>query len=563
MTSATEDFIAARDWLLERSDDAQQARDGFQWPRLTHFNWAIDYFDVIAKGNTDPALVIVQEDGSQETLSYAELRDASSRLANWLRRSGVKRGETVLLMLGNQREIWESMLALIKVGAVIVPSTMLLSQADLQDRVDRGQVRHVITDASNVSKFESLNGHFSRFVAGEAAGWLPISAASAESPDFSPGEATPATDPLILYFTSGTTSKPKLVLHSHQSYPVGHLSTMYWIGLRPGDMHLNISSPGWAKHAWSSFFAPWNAGACIVAFNYTRFQPRVLLKLLQTLSINTLCAPPTVWRMLIQEDLKNWSVKLRALTSAGEPLNAEVIDKVREAWGLDIRDGFGQSESTCLIGNARSEPIKPGSMGKPMPGQPVVLLDGDGKPAEEGEICLDLGKQPVGLMTGYLGNDDLTREVMHDGFYHTRDLAFRDADGYITYLGRNDDVFKSSDYRLSPFELESALIEHPDVAEAAVVPSPDERRLTVPKAFVILRPDLAPSREVALSILAYARDRLAPYQRVRRLEFADLPKTLSGKIQRGVLKRLEHEGMQSQERREHEYREDDFPEVFK
>lgn len=563
MTSATEDFIAARDWLLERSDDAQQAREDFQWPRLTHFNWAIDYFDVIAKGNSNPALVIVQEDGSQETLSYVELRDASSRLANWLRRSGVKRGETVLLMLGNQREIWEAMLALIKVGAVIVPSTMLLSQADLQDRVDRGQVRHVITDASNVSKFESLNGHFSRFVAGEAAGWLPISAASAESAEFSPGEATPATDPLILYFTSGTTSKPKLVLHSHQSYPVGHLSTMYWIGLRPGDMHLNISSPGWAKHAWSSFFAPWNAGACIVAFNYTRFQPRVLLKLLQTLSINTLCAPPTVWRMLIQEDLKNWPVKLRALTSAGEPLNAEVIDKVREAWGLDIRDGFGQSESTCLIGNARSEPIKPGSMGKPMPGQPVVLLDGDGKPAEEGEICLDLAKQPVGLMTGYLGNDDLTREVMHDGFYHTRDLAFRDADGYITYLGRNDDVFKSSDYRLSPFELESALIEHPDVAEAAVVPSPDERRLTVPKAFVILRPDLAPSREVALSILAFARDRLAPYQRVRRLEFADLPKTLSGKIQRGVLKRLEHEGMQSQARREHEYREDDFPEVFK
>jgi acetyl-CoA synthetase len=344
---------------------------------------------------------------------------------------------------------------------------------------------------------------------------------------------TRSDDPLLLYFTSGTTSKPKLVLHTHQSYPIGHLSTMYWIGLQPDDVHLNISSPGWAKHAWSCFFAPWNAGACVFIYNYARFDGAALLDAVHEHAVTVLCAPPTVWRMLIQLDLSRWQLRLRELVGAGEPLNPEVIETVRRAWGLTIRDGFGQTETTCQIGNSPGQPLKPGSMGRPMPGYRVELIDG--------EICLPLAQRPLGLMHGYADDDGKTSEAMRGGAYHTGDVAARDDEGYITYVGRADDVFKSSDYRISPFELESVLIEHAAVAEAAVVPSPDPLRLTVPKAFVVCAPGYAPSAELADDILQFCRERLAPYKRIRRLEFAELPKTISGKIKRNELRAREAE----------------------
>jgi acetyl-CoA synthetase len=350
----------------------------------------------------------------------------------------------------------------------------------------------------------------------------------------------------LLYFTSGTTAQPKLVEHTHLSYPVGHLSTMYWIGLQPGDVHLNISSPGWAKHAWSSFFAPWNAEATILVVNQPRFDAAALLATMAQESVTTFCAPPTVYRMLIQQDLAPWRSRLsiREMVGAGEPLNPEVIEQVQNGLGVTIRDGFGQTETTAQVGNTPGQEVVPGSMGRPLPGYDVVLLDpatGEEQlgAGAEGELCLRLtgaGGRPVGLMVGYHGDAEKTDESMREKAYHTGDVASRDERGYITYVGRADDVFKASDYRISPFELESVLIEHPAVAEAAIVPSPDPTRLAVPKAYVVLAPGYLPTAETAESILVYAREHLAAYKRVRRIEFAELPKTISGKIRRVELR---------------------------
>ncbi len=260
---------------------------------------------------------------------------------------------------------------------------------------------------------------------------------------------------MLLYFTSGTTAQPKLVHHSHQSYPVGHLSTMYWIGLQPGDVHWNISSPGWAKHVWSSLFAPWNAGATVFVYNYSRFSAKNTLDMLARKPVTTLCAPPTVWRMLIQERLADYRVNLREAVGAGEPLNPEVIERVKAAWDITIRDGFGQTETTALVGNSPRQTVKPGSMGRPLPGYRVEFLDVEGRLAREGELCLNLSPPPLGLMLGYADEVSKTADAMRGGYYHTGDVAYRDEAGYITYVGRADDVFKASDYRISPFELEA------------------------------------------------------------------------------------------------------------
>jgi acetyl-CoA synthetase len=332
---------------------------------------------------------------------------------------------------------------------------------------------------------------------------------------------------------------------------------MYWIGLQPGDLHWNISSPGWAKHAWSCVFAPWNAGATVFAYNQSRFKASAALDALVRFGVTTLCAPPTVWRLFVQEPLGDYVVKLREVVSAGEPLNPEVIERVREAWGLTIRDGYGQTETTAMIGNPPGQEIKPGSMGRALPGYTVTLLDSNGVPADEGEICIDLSARPVGLMQGYVNDGGVQAASEDDPYYHTGDVAARDAEGYITCVGRKDDVFKASDYRLSPFELESALIEHPAVAEAAVVPSPDSRRMAVPKAFIIVAGGYAPNEDLARDLFGFIRTRLAPYKRIRRLEFSDLPKTISGKIRRAELRSLESSRSPA-ERRPHEFFEEDF-----
>ena len=559
-TGAAAAFLSSRDFILKHRTAFDTAVRDFQWPALDLFNWALDYFDAIATGNHRPALHIVEEDGTETVRSFAELSAASNRVANFLRGLGARRGDCLMLMLGNEVALWETLLAAIKLGVVVTPATTLLTTNDLQDRVDRGRVRFAVTSAANVSKFAEVTGTFTRIAVGDApSGWHKYDSARDCSSAFTANDATQASDPMLLYFTSGTTAHPKLVVHTHQSYPVGHLSTLYWIGLQPGDRHWNISSPGWAKHAWSSFFAPWNAEATVFVFNYARFNAKSVLSALVGHRVTTLCAPPTVWRMLIQEPLGDYRVGLREVLSAGEPLNPEVIGQVQKAWGLTIRDGYGQTETTAQIGNSPGQPVKPGSMGRPLPGYDVVLLDPDGHVSlNEGEICLRLDDRPLGLTDGYADDDAKTSDAMRDGYYHTGDIASRDDDGYLTFVGRADDVFKASDYRLSPFELESVLIEYPAVAEAAVVPSPDPLRHAVPKAFVTLAAGFSPSRELASEILAHCRNRMAPYKRIRRIEFAPLPKTISGKIRRIELRQTEADRRAAGERGTHEFFEEEL-----
>ncbi|CAM4163045.1 AMP-binding protein [Nocardiopsis rhodophaea] len=559
---ATREFRSARDFLLDHREDQLLAHREFRWPRPEHFNWALDHFDVAAAEHPDRiALWIVEEDGTETKQTYAELARRSGQVANWLHAQGVHRGDRILIMLGNQVELWEATLAAMRLGAVVIPATTLLSTADLADRIERGGVAHVIANAVDTPKFEGLGGHWTRIAVGIMEGWLDYTDTQHAGLDFVPDGPTSADDPLLLYFTSGTTSQPKLVLHTHLSYPVGHLSTMFWVGIRPGDVHLNISSPGWAKHAYSSIFAPWNAQATVLVVNQSKFNASYLLSQMAHCGVDTFCAPPTVWRMLIQADLGAWNVPMREVVAAGEPLNPEVIEQVRRAWGLTVRDGFGQTETTVQIGNGPGQEIRPGSMGRPMPGFTIALEDPvTGEVGDQGEICLDLADDPVGLMAGYHDNEERTKQVMRHGRYHTGDVASRDADGYITYIGRGDDVFKASDYRISPFELESVLIEHEAVAEAAVVPSPDPVRLAVPKAYVTLVEGRAAGPETARDILHYARENLAPYKRVRRLEFAELPKTVSGKIRRVELRAAEERrGTGRGSRNEYEYWEEDFP----
>jgi len=625
----TDAFRAARDFLLKHREDYAAAYAGFQWPKLERFNWALDWFDWIAAGErrNQTALWVVYDDGRQDKLTFAELAERSNRIANYYRGLGVRRGDRVLLMLGNIPPLWETMLAMMKLGAVIIPATTLLTAKDVADRIARGRVRHIVCAAELAPKIEEACGSCTRVavppqptqnrrglpslipgtpaVGGKVQNWQEYEQGYDSSASFQPEGETRADDPLQLYFTSGTTAKPKLVMHSHTSYPVGHLSTMYWIGIRPGDVHCNLSSPGWAKHAWSCFFAPWNAEATVFVINQPRFSARGLLDALTGCGVTTFCAPPTVWRMLITERLGDWKVRLRELASAGEPLNPEVIEQVRSAWGITIRDGYGQTETTAQVGNPPGQKIKVGAMGRPLPGYKVRLLNAEdqgmksrepgvpGTPAfgvagwepdhaasgahqeqkrtepdrdssavwsaatenEEGELCLPLTPRPMALMPGYQG-DDGNLVPLEGPVYRTGDVVERDAEGYLTFVGRADDVFKASDYRISPFEVESALIEHPDVVECAVVPSPDPVRHALVKAFVTLRPGCAPSRETALSIFEHSRKVLAPYKRVRRLEFLDLPKTISGKIRRVQLRTAEAE--RKGERPEKEFREEEF-----
>ena len=552
----TRAFRDARDLLLAHREDLDAARREFRWPRLEHFNWATDWFDRLAGEQPAKTALWLVEDGpdsdasglAHTKVSYADMARRSREVAGWLWAQQVRPGDRVLLVLGNVVPLWELILACTRMGAVIIPATTLLTRADLADRVERGAVRVAVAAVSDARRFGDVAADCVRIAVPDSSGeqrpdgWLAYGDSDGHA-ELEPLPPTRSDDPLLLYFTSGTTAQPKLVTHTHVSYPVGHLSTMYWIGLQPTDVHLNMSSSGWAKHAWSCVFAPWNAGATVVVYN-SRFTAAALLKVLVECGVTTFCAPPTVWRMLVQEDLSSYDHALRELVAAGEPLNPEVIDKVRAVWDRTVRDGYGQTETTAQIGNPPGQQVRTGAMGRPLPGYEIALVDPvSGEPGDDGEVCVELSPRPLPVMAGYAGDDELTAEAMRGGVYHTGDLASRDPDGYLTYVGRADDVFKASDYRISPFELESVLMGHPAVAEAAVVPSPHPVRAAVPKAVVSLAAGHAPDRDTALSILRHAREHLSPYQRVRLLEFADpedgLPKTISGKIRRVELRAAE------------------------
>lgn len=548
-TEATMAVRAARDVLLAHATDYDGAVAAFRWPELTEFNFALEWFDVIAGEHPDRAAVtIVDAHLVDRSWTYAELAERSDRVASWLLEVGIRRGDHVIVMLGNTIELWELMLGLTKIGAVAIPTSTLLSAHDLAYRVETGRARAIVAGAALADRVDEAAAGIVRIAVADGGatptGWRDFAETAAASADYTPDGPTPAGDLNLLYFTSGTTSAtPKLVRHTHVSYPVGHLSTMWWLGVRAGDVHLNISSPGWGKHAWSNFFGPFLAQATVFVFEYDRFDAAALMDVMQTHRVTTFCAPPTVWRMLILADLGRLTHPPRELVGAGEPLNPEVIARVRAAWGTTIRDGFGQTEMTCAIGNSPGQVVKDGSMGRPLPGYPVVLRDPvTGEPTDdEGEICLDLSHPILGLMDGYHEAPERTAAVMRDGVYRTGDIASRDADGYLTYVGRADDVFKASDYKISPFELESVLLQHEAVREAAVVPSPDPLRLAVPKAYVHLTDAAAADPAAAAAgIFAHARANLSAFQRLRILEFVpELPKTISGKIRRVDLRARE------------------------
>lgn len=562
-------FRESRDFLLAHRTDHAAAYAGFRWPDAAAFNWALDWFDADLAADPEsrdrPALWIVDAASGAETrLSFGQMSRRSNRVANHLRRLGLCRGDHLLLLLGNVPALWETMLAAMKLGAVVIPATTLLTGDELADRLARGRPRVILAGPEQAPKFAGLDtGPAVRLTTGPGGdGWLPYEAAFAAPETFVPDGPTAADDPLLLYFTSGTTAKPKLVRHSHRSYPAGSLSTMYWLGLRPGDIHCNVSSPGWAKHAWSSVFAPWNAGATIFVADQAPFSASALIRVLARCRVTTLCAPPTVWRLMIQEDLTGHDLALREVCAAGEPLNPEVIERVSRAWGLTIRDGYGQTETTALVANTPGRTVKPGAMGRPLPGYTVRVLDADGEAATEGEVCLALGAdRPAGLMQGY--DDGAGSLSGADGaLYRTGDIAFVEPDGTLTFVGRADDVFKSSGYRISPFELESVLLEHASVAEAAVVPAPDAIRHTVPKAYLGLVAGAEPSPETALDIFRFTNARLAPFKRLRAIAFVDaLPKTVSGKIRRVQLRRLEQAGDAADPARSLTFAQSDFPEL--
>ncbi len=578
---------AARDFLLLHRKDYETARHGFSWPELPLYNFATDWFDGLAEERPDElALWVIDPaagaDGTdaETKLTFRELADRSIAAAAWLADAGLQRGDQLLLVLGNCIPLWEIMLAALRLGVVVIPATPQLSPADLADRVERGDAKMLIAHQADTAKFSQVRPECRRVELRGAAS--PSSTAPDEATDgwrsYAEVDAFLGSDPhfpgtsksdaaTLLYFTSGTTAKPKLVQHTSVSYPVGHLSTMYWMGLQPGDIHLNLSSPGWAKHAWSNLFTPWLAGATVLVYNYRRFDANALLDVLVRAKATTFCAPPTVWRMLVQADLGRVTTSLRECLSAGEPLNPEVIEHVQRAWGITIRDGYGQTETTAQVGNPPGQSLKAGSMGRPLPGYEVVLVDpATGERSDtEGELCLSLDPRPMSLMTGYkqsadVFDADLNAIAFAGGVYHTGDVVQRDEDGYITYIGRSDDVFKASDYRISPFELESVLIEHEAVAEAAIVPAPDPLRLAVPKAYVTLAAGFEPTAETAQAILSYAGEHLAPYKRIRRLEFSELPKTISGKIRRVELRdsELDRNVSSTAERRENEFFSADF-----
>ncbi|MEU7702913.1 AMP-binding protein [Streptomyces sp. NPDC039028] len=552
-TPAHEEYRAARDLLLRLRGDREAACAAFRWPRAAHFNWALDWFDVLAEGNDRPALELLGQPGPDGgvpvvgRLSFSELASRSSALATALREHGVARGDRVLILLGTRAELWETLLGCIKLGAVVVPGYQDLTRAEAADRIDRGSVRHVVAAPGLVDLLDPLPVPGLRMAVGtgERAGWVPYPDTRGPGrPRFVPDGPTRSADPSFCYFTSGTTSLPKLVEHSHAGYGVGHLSSLYWSGLRPGDRHLNLSAPGWAKHSWSSFFVPWAAEATVLAPPDGGLPPAVLPGVLAGHGVTSFCAPPSAWRSLLPHlDAGAEAPRLREATAAGEPLTAETVERIEAAWGVRVRDGYGQTEATALIGRApgAEEPLAP--LGHPLPGYRIVLRDPDtGERGDAGEVCVDLTDRPPGLMRGYAGQPARTADAFADGLYRTGDRGERCADGSIRLLGRLDEVFKSHGHRVSPMEIEAVLRTHPEVADAAVVPCADPEGGLAPYAVVELRPQrralITDVRgRIGAELLALAAERLAPVFVPRGVEVvARLPRTRSGKVRRNELR---------------------------
>ncbi len=539
--------------------DYQQARRDFKWEVADDYNFAID---TIGKWAQDPeklALFWVGQDGTEERYTFAHFDEQSSRVAHALEKLGVQKGDRVLLMLPRIVEWWETMLGLMKLGAIGIPCTTLLTPKDIAFRAEVAEATAFVSDASGIEKLAQVRDACPTIKVVVAVG-EPGEACPEECVAYHPtvdvaaltwyDRRTRASDPCLIYFTSGTVGYPKMVLHSHASYPVGHtsLTGRYWLDLTPDDMVWALSEMGWAKAAWSNFFGSWGNGAAIFMQDARgKFDSKATLATLAQYPISVFCAPPTAYRVMVLEDLKSYHFPaLRHCVGAGEPLNPEVIDAWREGTGLTIRDGYGQTETVLLCANFPTEEVRAGSMGKPAPGFDVAVIDHDGHelgPNQEGDIAVRVQPtRPLGMFTEYWRNPEAMARSYKGEWYITGDRAYRDADGYFWFVGRADDVIISAGYRIGPFEVESALVEHPAVMEAAVVASPDPVRGEVVKAYVILAPGYQPSPELATELQDYVKSVTAPYKYPREVEFVtELPKTVSGKIRRVELRERERE----------------------
>jgi acetyl-CoA synthetase/medium-chain acyl-CoA synthetase len=509
----------------------------------TYFNFASDVMERWARERPEAcALWCVDSVGHHEQkFSFRQMAENFRRAACFFHTLGIRRGDRVLVILPRLPQWWLAMLGLTRLGAVPIPGTPLLTTKDIRYRADAAEVKAILTDTDGAAKVEQFQG--SRLLVGAAQpGWTDFEAGVRDaSPDFN-GEPTRGDEPGIIYFTSGTTGPPKMVLHTQASYGLGHrLTGGLWLDLKPDDLHWCLTDTGWAKAAWSCLFGPWQMGACVFAVDARgKFDPIAALRTLAGYPITTWCAPPTALRLMVREDLSAYRFpKLRHCVSAGEPLNPEVIAAWKSATGLTIYEGYGQTETVVLVGNFRAcgDAVRPGSMGKPAPDFRVALLDealNELPPGQEGELAVGLKpRRPLGLFQEYWRNPGENAVRFRGDWYLTGDRAVRDVDGYYWFVGRGDDVIKSASYRIGPFEVESALIEHPAVLEAAVVGKPDPVRGQIVKAFVVLRKERSPGEELKQELQEHCKQVTAPYKYPREIEFVpELPKTISGKIRR-------------------------------
>ncbi|SHK71411.1 AMP-binding protein [Desulforamulus aeronauticus] len=531
--------------------DYEKERKEFQWNVPEFFNFAGDVVDRWAENPDKLAMLWVDEQDQEIRRTFKDFKERSNRLANLLMEQGVRAGDVVILIMPRYIEWWETFLACLKVGAIVSPGTVQLTSKDLAYRIQTAQSVAIISDVKTANKVDEIKQELSslklKIAVGEPKeGWLHYQTEMENHSTEFAVVKTRSDDGAILFFTSGTTGNPKMTLHTQVSYPYAHFVTgKYWLDLNPADLHWNLSDTGWGKAGWSSLFGPWSMGAALFVYHETRFSTKRCLELLQKYPITTFCGAPTNYRMLVLEDLSQYKFPtLRSCTGAGEPLNPEVIETWRKATGLTIRDGYGQTETVLVIGNFPCVPIRPGAMGKPAPGFEVEVIDDTGAvlpPGKEGDIAIKvLPQRPAGLFKEYWQEPERTQHCFRGSWYITGDRAVKDPDGYFWFVGRTDDVILASGYRIGPFEVESALIEHDAVAESAVVASPDDLRGEIVKAFVVLTDGYQPSPQLVKELQDYVKKVTAPYKYPREIEFVDaLPKTVSGKIRRVQLREME------------------------
>ncbi len=531
------------------SAEYRRLRETFRWPRPEYFNFTVDVVDPWARSDPQRAAIRWVGGDAERAVSYAELAEAAGRVAGALPGLGLQPGDRVLVLLPRIVAWWECLLGIFKSGLVAAPGTTLLTAGDIAYRVQAAGAAAVITDEAGAEKVDQAAppGLRVKLLVSDQprGGWISYAEAVQAAPAGPAEVRTRAADPALLYFTSGTTGPPKMALHSHASYGIGHQVTgRMWLGQRPDDLHWNISDTGWAKAAWSSLFGPLICGATLFVQHSTgRFQAREVLKYLSAYPITTMCAAPTIYRLLVQEDLSGFRpAALRDCVAAGEPLNPQVIATWQGATGITIRDGYGQTESVLLCGNFPGGAVKPGSMGLPAPGMDVAVIDAQGHrlgPGEEGDIAVRVEpERPVGLFREYYRDAAATAACFRGGWYVTGDRARTDEDGYLWFVARADDVITSSAYRIGPFEVESALLAHPAVAESAVVGKPDPLRGEIVKAFVVLAAGYRPDEALKAELQEHVKQVTAPYKYPREIEFVEtLPKTISGKIRRGELRK--------------------------